>query len=130
MPNSLLVRGYNLLRHATRDLGVSAKRSNHWPTVEKHFRETHPKCQVCGDDTRLQVHHKQPFHLKPELELDPSNLISLCMGKHECHLLIGHGDDFHAYNPEVEKDARILSKDLGQFDKIAERAKTNRKYNV
>ena len=128
MANNLLVRGYNLLRHATRDVGVEAKRSSHWPTVEKHFREAHPTCECCGDTTRLQVHHKQPFHMKPVLELDVSNLISLCMGKHECHLLIGHGDDFKAYNPNVEADAKKLSKILREFTKVAASAKAGRKY--
>jgi hypothetical protein len=55
----------------------------------------------------LQVHHILPFHLNPQLELDPSNLITLCMGKLECHLIIGHGGDYKDYNPSVVKHAEL-----------------------
>jgi hypothetical protein len=59
---------------------------------------------------KLQVHHVKPFHLLPELELDESNLISLCMGPNECHLFIGHGDSFRCYNPNVREDAEKFMK--------------------
>jgi hypothetical protein len=42
-----------------------------------------------------------PFHLRPELELDPNNLIVLCMDVNECHLEIGHGGSLRCYNPKV-----------------------------
>ena len=80
-------------------------RSPRWPKVERAFKTLHPLCAACGGDERLNVHHKKPFHLDPALELDNRNLITLCMGKLECHLRIGHGDNFKAYNPDVEADA-------------------------
>ena len=100
-----ITHGINLVRHALRDVGVSAKRSSHWPTVEKHFREGHPTCEACGSSKNLNVHHCKPFHLDPALELDPANLITLCMDTKECHLHIGHGGSFKQYNPNVRKDA-------------------------
>jgi len=80
-------------------------RSDKWPKVEKEHLAIQPKCAACNGSQRLNVHHKQPFHLHPELELDQNNLITLCMGTMECHIRIGHGDDFKMYNPNVVADS-------------------------
>ncbi len=122
----LVVHAYNLFRHATKDIGLPVKRSSAWPKVEKEHLASNPACAICNSTTRLNVHHKMPFHLKPELELDPNNLITLCMSTRECHLLIGHGDNFKAYNPNVEQDAATLHQDLSKFDESAAQAKANR----
>ena len=83
-----------------------APRSNKWPTVRKHYLEKHPACEVCGHTKDLQVHHCKPFHLNPSLELDETNLITLCeRGEDGCHLIFGHLYDFHAFNPNVREDA-------------------------
>jgi hypothetical protein len=67
--------------------------------------------------------------LKPELELDTSNLITLCMSKKECHHDIGHGNDYRAYNPYVVKHAKMaLLEDLPR-ERIEQLAKEARKYN-
>jgi hypothetical protein len=88
---------------------ATAKRSPHWPTVEHKYLKEHPTCAACGTTLKVQVHHKKPFHLHPELELDPNNLISLCMdGDKDCHLRVGHGDSFKAYNPNVVEDAAYV----------------------
>lgn len=118
---------YNLLRHHLRDIG-QGKRSGKWPTIEKHFLEEHPECEACGSKTRLNVHHCLPFRSHPELELDPKNLITLCMsmGK-ECHLALGHGDDFHQYNQAVREDVGIVRSHPERFEAIAARAKANRR---
>lgn len=121
--------GINLLRNTFRDVGVSAKRSDKWPTVEKHFLADHPACEACGDTIRLNVHHCLPFHLYPEKELDPTNLITLCMGEKECHLHIGHGGSFKQYNPNVRKDAAEVLANPNRFDAIVKRAMDNRKVN-
>jgi hypothetical protein len=84
-------------------------RSGKWPTLEKNWLKVHPDCAACGTDEQVSVHHKRPFHLHPDLELDPANLITLCE-KHCCHLMVGHGGDWHAYNPHVEEDAKVLNK--------------------
>lgn len=119
----------NLVKHAFRDVAVSAKRSSHWPTVEKHFRESHPTCAACGSSKRLNVHHCMPFHLDPQLELDPNNLITLCMDKKECHLRIGHGGSFKQYNPNVRKMAVEALAKPEKFEEIVKLAFEQRKEN-
>src|SRR5258708_4754189 len=55
------------------------KRSSEWPRVEKEHRLHEPACVACGyQGPGIQVHHVRPFHLHPNLELDPRNLITLC----------------------------------------------------
>lgn len=106
---------------------LSKKRSPQWPALEKKTREAHPNCAACGGNQRLQVHHKRPFHLHPELELDPSNLIVLCeeAGKN-CHLEIGHGGSFSAYNPNVEADAAAVLANPAVRAARVDEAKANR----
>lgn len=121
--------GINLIRNSLRDVGVSAKRSSRWPTVEKHFREANPTCAACGGKKNLNVHHCMPFHLDPALELDPTNLITLCMGSKECHLHIGHGGSFKQYCPEVRKYAATVLAHPEKFDEIVREALAHRKVN-
>lgn len=85
-------------------------RSNGWSTVRKHWLEQNPRCAACGSGSILQVHHVEPFHLHPKLELDPSNLITLCEGRYECHLHIGHSGNFKGYNPRVRDDAAAFQR--------------------
>lgn len=81
------------------------RRSPHWPAVRawklKHF----PTCAACGGAEKLEVHHKMPFHLWPDLELDQDNLITLCESERQCHLHIGHLGNWSKYNPNVDQDA-------------------------
>ena len=120
-----------LAKHAIRKVGE--KRSSKWPAVEKTFLQNNPCCRACGGHDRLNVHHKEPFHLFPERELDLKNLITLCMGieKH-CHILLGHGGNFKMYNPHIEKDASMALEchrrgDVGGVADLAAHAKKNRK---
>jgi hypothetical protein len=46
-----------------------------------------------------------PFHIRPNLELDPSNLITLCRGH---HLYVGHNGNWKLWNPRVREDAADL----------------------
>lgn len=97
------------------------RRSPHWPTVEKHFLASNPRCAACSDEqekarggTRgLQVHHAiMPFHFcillgRPDLELDPRNLLVLCEDEagvvtQDHHLLLGHLRDFRSYMPDAK----------------------------
>lgn len=94
---------FRVAHSVLREKLVKEPRSDKWPTVEKHKRAAVPACEVCGSIVRLQVHHVEPFHLHPELELDPNNLVVLCMDKNECHLLLGHGGSFRAYNPNIRE---------------------------
>ena len=96
---------------------VGLKRSEKWPEVERTFRESHSTCAAC-DSTVVQVHHVLPFHFaillgRPDLELDPNNLITLCEKEkgeeaQDHHLLLGHLDDFQSYNKDVRASAVIF----------------------
>ena len=57
---------------------IGVMRSDQWPKVRKTHLASHPTCELCGGEKKLEVHHMRPFHLHPELELEPSNLITLC----------------------------------------------------
>ena len=125
MPN-IFQHGINLLRHSLRDVGVSVKRSPKWEKLEREFKEAHPTCAACGSSNRLNVHHIEPFHIKPELELDPNNLITLCMDKNECHLQLGHLGNFKLYNLQIKEDAAKALKYPGALEKIIKIAKTRK----
>lgn len=83
-------------------------RSPRWRAVERHWLRANPSCAACGGLARLQVHHVEPFHERPELELDAGNLITLCMGPEECHLLVGHLGSWKLSNPHVRAYAAAL----------------------
>jgi len=87
-----------------------AKRSPSWSKIRAAHLVTHPVCQVCGSSKRLEVHHKIPFHLAPDMELSTSNLMTLCENRRygiNCHLLIGHLGNYRRFNSEVYLDAMI-----------------------
>jgi len=121
--------GINLVKHALRDVGNGAKRSGKWEIVERHFKENNPSCAACGSKNRLNVHHILPFHIHPELELDPNNLITLCMDVKECHLQLGHAGDFKKFNDHVREDAAKALKNPEKFEEIVKNAFNNRKVN-
>lgn len=81
-------------------------RSPRWDDVRDDHVKKHPTCAACGSTTRLQVHHIKPFHLFRELELDPTNLLTLCeQGDTRCHLRVGHHGSWKKYNENVVQDA-------------------------
>lgn len=85
---------------------VLGKRSEHWPAVRAVWLHTHNTCCACGGTENLEVHHKRPFHLHPELELDPHNFITLCeKPSTNCHYVFGHAGNWHGYVVEVEVDS-------------------------
>ena len=67
---------------------IGQPRSSHWPAVEKAHLAESPACACCttaSSTAKQQVHHVWPFHYcialgRPDLELDPRNLITLCEG--------------------------------------------------
>lgn len=70
---------------------------------------------MCGGKDKLEVHHIKPFHLHPELELDPSNLIVLCEsggGGLNCHLAIGHLGSYKSFNVDVVNDSATWKKKI------------------
>lgn len=95
-----LIRGKTDLSYPTR--------SSQWPKVRAIYLKTHTTCAVCNGTVNLELHHIKPFHVNPELELDPTNFITLCeSGKNgiNCHLLVGHLGNFKSVNLNVESDA-------------------------
>lgn len=117
----------NVAKSLWREQGKANKRSPHWPAVEKAHKKANPTCAACGSRTLVQVHHCQPFHLHPELELDPANLISACMSVNECHLRICHGDSFKMWNPDVRKDCADAAAGRRTLAQVAEDAKAKRR---
>lgn len=95
------------------------KRSPLWNDAEKRHREQQPDCVCCATGTNMtapvQVHHIIPFHFvvllgRPDLELDPRNLMTLCEAeRHKSapnhHLLIGHFEDWQSFNQTAPTDA-------------------------
>ena len=82
-----------------------ATRSSQWTNVRKKHLQNHPTCAACGSNKKLEVHHKKPVHLNPDLELDPENLITLCDSP--CHLVFGHLFNYKSYNESVELDCSV-----------------------
>jgi 5-methylcytosine-specific restriction protein A len=101
------------------------KRSIHWPDVRALHLKENPTCESCGGDSKIEVHHVVPFHLDPDLELDPKNLITLCERKKygiNCHLAIGHHGNYKRVNEQVREHARycleLLQSLASQKEKI------------
>ena len=94
---------------------LKALRSSKWPSVRKNHLKDFPCCAVCGGIKKLEVHHIIPFNDNPSLELEPSNLITLCESKSfgiVCHLLIGHLGNYRKTNSNVTEDAKIWNDKL------------------
>lgn len=105
---SILTSLGDLARGKT-DLSTPA-RSSKWPGVRINFLKLNPTCAVCGGTKTLEVHHIRPFHIHPELELVPTNLIALCeSGKYgiNCHLLVGHLGNYKSINTDMLSDTLV-----------------------
>lgn len=119
---------YRVAKAIIREKSKSKKRSPQWDNVRDEHVLNNPTCAACGSIKRIQVHHIQPYHLYPELELEPTNLITLCMDVEECHLLLGHGDNFRMFNPDILSDINLFKMATPDAKlKILEEAKLKRK---
>jgi hypothetical protein len=88
-------------------------RNPEWDKVRNQYLKNHNRCVVCSRATKLNVHHIRPYHLYHELELDPTNLITLCENTGiNCHFVFGHLGDWTAYNPNVIEDTGIYHKKI------------------
>lgn len=113
--------------HVHKEHGL--ERSSKWPRVRAEFMLTNKTCAVCNRMTYLQVHHVLPFHLciliakRPELELDPRNLITLCEppGPESCHDRVGHLGDYRSFNPNVREDAQAILTGVAKGPSLKER---------
>lgn len=101
------------LARITRRLMLAEKpRSSYWHAVRTAHLLQFPTCAFCGGGKKLEVHHKLPFHLHPEMELDPHNLVTLCEKSEvlgcNCHLVMGHFGNWKAFNSQVDEDCAIM----------------------
>ena len=80
---------------------IFSDRSPKWNGIRSKHIERQPYCQACGSRKKLEVHHIEPYHIKPERELEPTNLITLCK---TCHLVFGHLMDYKSWNINVVED--------------------------
>lgn len=98
-----------LIERLSGQVPVGAVRSPEWALVRHVHLEAHPQCICCGADKKLEVHHIIPFHIAPQLELDPNNLVTLCRGGRfkslNCHLVFGHLCSWKRFNLSVHSDA-------------------------
>jgi 5-methylcytosine-specific restriction endonuclease McrA len=85
-------------------------RDPQWDGVRKQHLKKENLCQACLTKDNLEVHHIIPFHLRPDLELDPANLITLCAQK--CHLLFGHLMNYKSYNSNVIEDCKKMQENI------------------
>lgn len=91
-----------------------APRSPGWEKFAKAFLANYPHCVVCKTAKSCVPHHVEPYHLRPDLELDSDNLVTLCPPH---HLLFGHFMEWRSYNLNVRHDAAFYA------NKIAHRPK-------
>jgi 5-methylcytosine-specific restriction endonuclease McrA len=88
-------------RSRTALAAIETQRSSRWPKVRDAFARG-KSCAACGTRSSIEVHHLQPFHLVPLLELEVSNLVALCRS---CHLVFGHLHSWESHNPACLNDA-------------------------
>jgi len=95
------------------------KRSKWWRKVRATHIRNNPTCYVCGSKKKVEVHHKIPFNIAPDLELKVDNLVSLCENKKygiNCHLLIGHLGNYRRINAQIDYDTRTWRMKLGKVE--------------
>ena len=123
-----IVNSIRRVHASLREKNKSRIRSPDWDKIRDAHLRLHSVCAVCGGSEELQVHHIVPYHIQVSLELEASNLITLCMGRLNCHLHVGHGGSFRFYNPNVLKDAALVSASFFmKRDKLIAEIKKNRK---
>jgi len=96
-------------------------RSPKWGEIKRIHLIINPKCEACGGTKKLQVHHIKSFRTHPELELEPSNLWTLCNRRwRRCHFIFAHFYNWRRINPNVVEDTinwnkkHVKSKRLGK----------------
>lgn len=79
---------------------ASVRSLSSYRRVMGEYLRAHPVCAFCGKGGKLDVHHKAPVSVAPELADDPDNLITLHR-KPACHHVVGHLGDWRNYNRRV-----------------------------
>lgn len=84
--------------------GFSPRRSSKWPKLRANWLKVHPGCEYCNR-VAVEVHHKIPFHFRPEWECDLSNLQSVCR---RCHLHLAHCGNWKLWNDHCDEIAKLF----------------------
>ncbi len=79
-------------------------RSPKWSEIRNKWVKENPLCAVCSTKKDCEVHHVQPYHLHPDLELNPQNFITLCRPH---HYIFGHFMNWSSFNKDVRADAEL-----------------------
>jgi len=103
--------GLRKLISSARENMKSLRRDPEWGRVRDKHLKSMPFCAACGETINLQVHHRTPVHIDKTKELDPTNLITLCMGERECHLIVGHNGSWRDYNERIDEVISALQSD-------------------
>jgi hypothetical protein len=69
----------------------AADRSAASEAAVKLHKDLWPRCALCGTTNNLTAHHIMPVHIKPALDANQTNLITLCEYH---HLRDGHKGSF------------------------------------
>lgn len=85
---------------------ILQSRSGKWNKLRNDFIKENKSCAGCGSEKMLEVHHITPVSEDPTRELDRDNLIVLCSGPGNCHLVFGHLHSFNCWNPDVVSDCK------------------------
>lgn len=121
-----MLKPIKLVAGLLRERKKNKSRSPEWSKLRKQHLAVEGACAACGGTSLLQVHHIDPVHLAPEKELDPTNLITLCI-RNLCHLEVGHGSDYKFYNDWVVRDSQDVLANPQLRKLIVMNAKANRK---
>lgn len=73
----------------------AARRSPKWPAVLAAFLKANPLCLGCGRRADT-AHHETPVGVDASRELDPANLIPVCV---PCHFVAAHCGSWNTYDP-------------------------------
>ena len=101
---------YTLVNLFREDTTFGSARHKDWRKVRKEHLRLHPYCAITGSKKKRQVHHIIPFFIRPDLELEPTNLITLSGKKIlgvKPHQFFGHLGNFRRYNPDIDRDSKI-----------------------
>lgn len=97
-----------------------ATRHTGWRALRKLWIAENSSCAGCGVITGLEAHHIIPFHIRPDLEMLWSNLVTLCDdGANGCHYRLGHALNWKGYNPAVITDAARFLKRVHESRNLA-----------
>jgi hypothetical protein len=84
-------------------------RSPKWRALQQRFVREKKCCFITRLRVDLEVHHKIPYHVRPDLELEWDNL---CLLTRPVHYLIGHHCNWAYYNQNFEEEAARLAEEV------------------